>query len=200
MRVLCKDAESTGRNGTGAAWGSPLSGPAIASNINCRSRTVRAIGPTTPSKANGPTEDGKCPVAGILPGVGLSPQIPLKCAGTRIDPPPSLPIPPAEQQAAIAAASPPLDPPGVRSRFHGLFVRPYSALCVSHAMRNSGTVVFPRTIAPARFNRETRGASDDGMWPWRILVPASHKSPATSIELLIVKGTPCSGPNGPEGP
>ena len=75
---------------------------------------MRAIGPTTPIKANGPTEEGKCPVAGIRPGVGLRPQIPLKCAGTRIEPPPSLPIPPAEQHAAIAAASPPLEPPGVR--------------------------------------------------------------------------------------
>ena len=36
--------------------------------------------------------------------------MPLKCAGTRIEPPPSLPMPPAEQQEAIAAASPPLEP------------------------------------------------------------------------------------------
>ena len=85
---------------------------------------MRAIGPTTPSNANGPTEGGKCPVAGIRPGVGFSPQMPLKCAGTRIEPPPSLPIPPAEQHAAIAAASPPLEPPGVRSGSHGLFVLP----------------------------------------------------------------------------
>ena len=27
---------------------------------------------------------------GMRPGVGFSPQMPLKCAGTRIDPPPSL--------------------------------------------------------------------------------------------------------------
>jgi len=50
--------------------------------------------------------------------------MPLKCAGTRIDPPPSLPMPPAEHPAAIAAASPPLDPPGVPVRSQGLFVRP----------------------------------------------------------------------------
>ena len=80
------------------------------------SSTVRAIGPTTPVSANGPPQGGKCPVAGTRPGVGLRPQMPLKCAGTRIDPPPSLPTPPAERPAAIAAASPPLDPPGVASR------------------------------------------------------------------------------------
>jgi len=56
--------------------------------------------------------------------VGFKPQIPVKCAGTRIDPPPSLPIPPAEQHDEIAAASPPLEPPGVRSRLHGLLVCP----------------------------------------------------------------------------
>src|SRR3954463_8387513 len=120
---------------------------------------VRAIGPTTPRSAKGPTDAGKWPGAGTRPGVGFKPQMPLKCAGTRIDPPPSLPMPPAEQHAAIAAASPPLDPPGVRAGSHGLFVLPYSALSVSQAIRNSGTVVFPRTIAPADFSRETRGAS-----------------------------------------
>jgi len=49
-------------------------------------------------------------VQGIRPGVGFSPQIPQKCAGSRIDPPPSLPTPPADIPAAIAADSPPLEP------------------------------------------------------------------------------------------
>ena len=46
--------------------------------------------------------------------------MPQKWAGTRTEPPPSVAMPPAEQKAAMAAASPPLDPPGVRSRFHGI--------------------------------------------------------------------------------
>ena len=50
----------------------------------------------------------------MRPGVGFSPAMPQKCAGMRMEPPPSLPIPPAEQNAAMAAASPPLEPPGVR--------------------------------------------------------------------------------------
>src|SRR5579863_10675512 len=98
------------------------------------SRTVRAIGPTTPSCANGPAEPGKWPVEGTRPGVGFSPQIPLKCEGTRIEPPPSLPIPPAEQPEAIAAASPPLEPPDVRDKSQGLLVRPCTRLSVSHAI------------------------------------------------------------------
>src|SRR5579872_5747834 len=103
-----------------------------------RSATVRAIGPTTPIRANGPQDSGKCPVEGMRPGVGFRPQMPLKCAGMRIEPPPSLPTPPADIPEAIAAASPPLDPPGVRSTSHGLFVRPYNRLSVSHAISISG--------------------------------------------------------------
>src|SRR6266851_1842304 len=73
----------------------------------------------------------KCPVAGMRPGVGFNPQIPQKCAGTRMEPPPSLPTPPDEQPAAIAAASPPLEPPAEYARFHGLLVFPWVRLLVS---------------------------------------------------------------------
>ena len=101
-----------------------MSGPAITDSSSATSSTVRAIGPTTPVSAKGPPQGGKCPVAGTRPGVGFSPTIPVKWAGTRIEPPPSLPTPPAESPAAIAADSPPLEPPGVRAVSHGLLVRP----------------------------------------------------------------------------
>src|SRR6266576_2723402 len=131
----------------------------------------------------------------MRPGVGLSPQMPLKCAGTRMDPPPSLPTPPAEHPDAMAAASPPLDPPGVRERSQGLLVRPYRRLSVSQAINNSGVFVTPRIIAPALRNRETKGASGGGTWPARNLLPLSQRNPPpTSIELLMLSGTPCSGP------
>src|SRR5207248_5365124 len=113
---------------------------------------------TTPNRANGPTDCGKCPLAGMRPGVGFSPQIPQKCAGTRMDPPPSLPTPPAEHPLAMTAASPPLEPPAVRDKSQGLLLRPYSRLSVSHAMRSSGVFVTPSTIAPACFSRSTKGA------------------------------------------
>ncbi len=71
------------------------------------------------------------PAIEMRPGVGFSPAIPQKCAGTRMEPPPSLPTPPGEQPLAMAAASPPLDPPGVRWTSHGLFVRPVTKLSVS---------------------------------------------------------------------
>src|SRR6185312_1943686 len=124
MRISLNSCASRQSTGTGAAEGSPSSGPCINSKKTFRSDTVRVIGPTTPVKANGPTEPGKCPVAGMRPGVGLSPQIPVKCAGTRMEPPPSLPTPPAEQPEAIAAASPPLEPPAVLLTSQGLLVAP----------------------------------------------------------------------------
>src|SRR5436309_1870024 len=117
------------------------------------------MGPTTPIQEKAPAPGGKCPVAGMRPGVGFSPQIPQKCAGSRIDPPPSLPTPPAEHPDAIAADSPPLDPPGVRERSHGLLVRPYSRLSVSHAISSSGVLVTPKMMAPAFRSRLTSGAS-----------------------------------------
>src|SRR5215472_5689516 len=134
---------------TGALEGSAKSGPCITSNSSFKSAIVRAIGPTTPSRANGPADGGKWPVAGMRPGVGFKPQIPQKCAGTRIDPPPSLPTPAAEHPAAIAAASPPLDPPLECARFQGLLVFPFNKLSVSYAIRNSGVFVVPSKIAPA---------------------------------------------------
>src|ERR1039458_9835229 len=101
----------------------------------------------------------KVPVAGIRPGVGLSPQIPEKCAGTRIEPPPSLPMPAADIPDAMAAASPPLEPPGVQSRSQGLLVRPCNKFSVSYAINISAAFVLPRMMAPAFFSRCTSVAS-----------------------------------------
>src|SRR5579864_9228522 len=130
----------------------------------------------------------------MRPGVGFRPQIPLKCAGTRMEPPPSLPTPPAEHPDAIAAASPPLEPPGVRDRSQGLLVRPYRRLSVSHAIRSSGVLVVPRIMAPAFRKHQTSGASCTATRPARSLLPASQRMPFTSIALLMLIGIPCNGP------
>ena len=52
--------------------------------------------------------------------------MPVKPAGMRIDPPPSPPDAMGSRPPATAAAVPPEDPPGVRSRFQGLRVAPCS--------------------------------------------------------------------------
>ena len=70
-------------------------------------------------------------------------------------PPKSLPIPSGDPRAARIAASPPLDPPHVRPKSHGLFVRPYTGLSDSCQIINCGIFVLPMTIAPARRSRDT---------------------------------------------
>ena len=70
-----------------------------------------------------------------------------------IEPPVCEPIAPRHMSVAVAAAEPLLDPPGVRSRFHGLRVTGGSKLayCV--------VTVLPRKIAPAARKRFTTSQS-----------------------------------------
>ena len=67
----------------------------------------------------------------------------------RIEPPPSVPMASGPRPAATAALAPPLEPPGVRSRFHGLRVGPKSRLWVAPIQPIIGVLVLPSWIAPA---------------------------------------------------
>ncbi len=67
---------------------------------------------------------------GTRPNEVLSPYAPVKHAGMRIEPAPSEAVATATMPEAIAAEAPPLEPPGVRSRFHGLRVGSNSSLAV----------------------------------------------------------------------
>jgi len=60
---------------------------------------------------------------------------------------------------AIAAAAPPLLPPGVFAESHGLRVIPVSGLSVTAFHPNSGVVVFPSKTARCSRKRATAGAS-----------------------------------------
>ncbi len=74
----------------------------------------------------------------------------------------SLPSASGTQPAATAAPEPPEEPPGVRSRFHGLRVIPQSGLSVKLEYANSGVVVFPTMIAPAPSSFSTIAALSRG--------------------------------------
>ena len=74
----------------------------------------------------------------------------------RIEPPPSLPCASGSIPAATAAAEPPLDPPGVRSRSHGLRVGPVWRGSVVGRIPNSGRFVTPTITNPASRSRRTR--------------------------------------------
>src|SRR6185436_8334627 len=98
----------------------------------------------------------------MRPNDALKPKIPANEAGIRIDPPPSVPTCNGPRPAATAAEAPPLDPPGVRSRFQGLRVGPKRRLCVQPIQPKVGVLVLPSMMAPAAFMRSTIGASSVG--------------------------------------
>ena len=79
-----------------------------------------------------------------------------------MEPPPSLPMAMGQSPAARAAPAPPLDPPGVRSVFHGLRHGSLTLFSVVPDCPNSGVLVLPRTMAPAAFTRSTTMESISG--------------------------------------
>src|SRR5699024_12750489 len=83
------------------------------------------------------------------PYVGFTPTVPVTWAGWRMDPPVSLPRASGASNAATAAADPPPDPPGIRSRSHGLRVGPYAECSVEDPIANSSMFVLPIGTRPA---------------------------------------------------
>jgi hypothetical protein len=96
---------------------------------------------------------------GTRPKFALKPNVPVKAAGMRIDPPPSVPSANGVIPAATEAAQPALEPPGVSLRSIGLRVTPVSGLSPTGLHPNSLVVVLPIRIAPAARARSTTGAS-----------------------------------------
>src|SRR5215470_5838728 len=89
--------------------------------------------------------------------------MPQKADGTRMEPAPSEPWWSGPRPAAAAAPAPALEPPELIAGFHGLRVMPVSGLSPSAFQPNSGLVVLPTRIAPARVRRPTNGASTSPM-------------------------------------
>src|SRR5436305_11325644 len=96
------------------------------------------------------------------------PTIPHSAAGWRIEPPVSEPSATVASPAATAAALPPLDPPGTRSRSCGLRVGPNAEFSVELPMANSSRLVLPTNTAPAAARRSTTVALYGGRHPSRI--------------------------------
>ena len=93
---------------------------------------------------------------------GRMPTTPQNAAGLRSDPPMSVPSAIGSIPHASATAAPPLLPPHVFVRSYGLSVAPKTGLNVCDPAPNSGVLVLPTVIAPARFNRATSGESASG--------------------------------------
>ena len=71
----------------------------------------------------------------------------------RVEPPPSLAVAIGTIPAATAAADPPEEPPGVRSRSQGLRVAPKRRVSVTAMIPHSGRVVVPTMTKPAARRR-----------------------------------------------
>src|SRR5581483_791858 len=109
---------------------------------------------------------GRTPSVLTRLNVGLKLATPQYEAGRVIEPPVCDPSAPRHMPQATAAAEPLLEPPGVRSRFHGLRVGGGSKLayCV--------VTVLPSSTAPASRRRRTAGAS------WRATLCRHSREPA----------------------
>src|SRR5687768_18379142 len=106
--------------GVGRADRSRESKPAMTSISSAASETGRVIGPACARVPNGLAGN-----IGTSPYVGFSATVPVKDAGMRTDPPPSVPTDHGPMPRPTAVALPPLEPPGVRAGFHGLPVEPW---------------------------------------------------------------------------
>jgi hypothetical protein len=131
----------------------------------------------------------------MRPCVAFSAATPVKAAGPRTEIMTSLPMPIGDMPAASAADSSPNEPSGVRSRFHGLLVRPVTRLLLSVQAENSGRLPFLSGIPPTALKRATAVASLSGMLPAKSFEPRWVRTPAVSRESLM-NGTPCRGPSG----
>src|SRR5918994_645714 len=167
---------------------SRASAPAIAVSIIAPSRTVLVIGPRC---ERSPTAlGGYC---GTKPNDGLNPKMPQNAAGMRTEPAPSLPCASGPSPAATAAAAPPLDPPGVFARFHGLNEGPNTRFPESPFQPSSGVLVFPSMTAPAAYSRSTTGASSSGTQLASINEPRAVRIPRVGVRSLMDIGIPASG-------
>ncbi len=127
-------------------------------HASATSDTVRAIGPTVSSVG----QSGKTPSMAIAPHCGLRPTTSQQAAGSRIEPPVSLPSPSSQSPAASAAAFPLEDPPVVRPGRAGLETVPYHGFWPITDHANSGRLAFPITTAPAATSRSTQDAVRSG--------------------------------------
>ena len=70
----------------------------------------------------------------------------------------SVPMPPGIIRAPTAAATPPLDPPGIMSVFHGFRAAPVTALLVVMPKASSCMLPVAASIAPASKSALATGA------------------------------------------
>src|SRR3569623_961083 len=89
------------------------------------------------------------------PYVGLIPEMPVKAAGWRIEPPVSVPVAAGHSRAAIAAELPPAEPPGASGAFppslrrHGEMTLTNAAVSFDAPIAHRSMLSLPNMPAPA---------------------------------------------------
>src|SRR5680860_1474108 len=111
-----------------------------------------------------------------------------------MEPPPSLPVQNGSIPDDTAAAEPPDEPPGVRSRFQGLRVTPWRGELVKLGIPNSGAVVSPTTTAPAARRRATSAQSCAASSSRYSIDAWVSGRPSAWASYLTPSGTPANGP------
>ena len=97
------------------------------------------------------------------------PTMPQQVAGLRTEPPVSVPSAAGAMPAASAAPEPLDEPPGCRSRFHGLRAGGQGRSNAGPPVANSCSATLPSSTAPASRSFFTTKASDVARWSLRIL-------------------------------
>src|SRR3954454_2046250 len=113
-----------------------------------------------------------------------------------MEPPVSVPIASGASNDATAAAEPPPDPPGIRSRSQGLWVGPYAECSVDEPIANSSMLVLPRIGRPAARRRAATGAPSGAPPPSRTGEPQVVGRPSVASTSLTATGTPSSADAG----
>ena len=178
----------------GAQYGSPATGPAIASSIAAASRTVRASGPLVPRPVTSQ------PSGALLtrPRVGLMPNSPLMPAGMRIEPPPSLPCANGsrpgrhrDRRAAAGAA-------GQQGGVPGAAGRPGEVVVGVAGEAELGGVRLAEADRAGGGQRGDHGVVDRRARSRRCTgEPNVVRTPAVLLRSLIAVGTPSSGGSSP---
>ena len=121
--------------------------------------------------------------------------MPHSAAGTRVEPPVSVPRPLGTMRAAIAAAVPPDEPPGMRRMSYGFFTGPANALRLVLVMPNASScmLVLPSTMAPASMSFCSVGALALGCTLRSAAVPAVVGKSRVLMLSLTTIGSPASG-------
>src|SRR6185312_2014189 len=123
---------------------------------------------------------------------------PQKLAGTRTEPPVSVPSAVSQRPWATAEAEPEDEPPGTRSGARGLSGVPLNGFSPRMPSETSSVIVLPIRVAPASRSRCTAQACRSGTGCVRPQsgLPPPVGCPATSKRSLAAKVRPASGPSG----